>query len=76
MHERVGVDLRDDVAEGVQSHGTWKVACRRWTTPVDVADHVQRVAEQGYTIVEDAIEPELRRRARPTISTGSSGSSR
>src|SRR6478609_3012134 len=28
-------------------------------TEVDVAHHVQRVAEHGYTIVEDAIEPEL-----------------
>ena len=28
-------------------------------TRVDVAQHVQRVAEHGYTIVEDAIEPEL-----------------
>ena len=28
-------------------------------TQVDVAHHVHRVAEQGYTIVEDAIEPEL-----------------
>ena len=28
-------------------------------TQVDVAQHVHRVAEHGYTIVEDAIEPEL-----------------
>ena len=28
-------------------------------TQVDVAQHVQRVAEHGYTIVEDAIEPQL-----------------
>ena len=28
-------------------------------TQVDVAQHVRRVAEHGYTIVEDAIEPEL-----------------
>ena len=29
-----------------------------------VAEHVDRIAEQGYTIVPDAIEPDLRRRAR------------
>lgn len=29
------------------------------TTLVDVDTHVARIAEQGYTIVEDAIEPEL-----------------
>jgi ectoine hydroxylase-related dioxygenase (phytanoyl-CoA dioxygenase family) len=28
-------------------------------TQVDVARHVHRIAEHGYTIVEDAIEPEL-----------------
>ena len=28
-------------------------------TPTDVAGHVATIAEQGYTIVEDAIEPDL-----------------
>ena len=51
-----GIDLRFDVAEGVQSHGTPTLVC----AAVRASDvHVKEVAEQGYTIVEDAIEPDL-----------------
>ncbi len=32
----------------------------RRLSPGEVADHVARIEEQGYTIVEDAVEPELR----------------
>jgi ectoine hydroxylase-related dioxygenase (phytanoyl-CoA dioxygenase family) len=31
----------------------------REITPTETAEHVERIAETGYTVVEDAIEPEL-----------------
>ena len=56
MHERVRIDLRLDVTEGVQSHGC---ATRNLDSHGRRTLHVKEVAEQGYTIVEDAIEPDL-----------------
>ena len=50
---------------------TRTVACRPWTTPTSTL-HVKEVAEQGYTIVEDAIEPELVDALHDATSTGSS----
>ena len=57
MHEGIRIDLRNDITEGIQRHGPESSLPRMDSAAVE--QHVQAVAEQGYTIVENAIESDL-----------------
>ena len=68
----VGIDLRDQVAERVDGHRPER-SDRRLPVRVSarrrralVRDHAKRLDEDGYTIVEDAIEPDAASTSSPT----------
>ena len=62
MDERRGVDLRHLVTERVDGHGVKLTAGATVGAVLDAtafAEHAKRLDEDGYTIVEDAIEADL-----------------